>query len=172
MPRDLKALVAEVLRDGYSVNLGVADEAGPWVAPVVYVPDAEFNLYWISVADSQHSRAIAANPSVAAVVIATHETDQERAVQMSGRAERLSGPRFELEQRLQEKRGLPIPDSPGDVLTGGYAWYRFTPDRIELIYNTLFGYDRQTYNAGGLSTVRHRDEQRSTRSVRQPRAFR
>lgn len=145
MTQDLKPLVAEVLRDGFAVNLGVADGAGPWIAPVVYVLDDELNIYWISVADCQHSRAIAANPSIAAVVIATHDTDKERALQMSGRAEKVSGPLFELEQRLQGKRGMPIPQSPGEILTDGYEWYKFTPDRFELTYNTLFGYDRQTY---------------------------
>ena len=145
MAQDLKSLVQEVLRDGFAVNLGVADASGPWVAPVVYVVDDAFNLYWISIADCQHSRAIAENPDIAAVVIATHDTDNERALQMSGTAVRLEGPMFELEQRLQEKRGLPAPEAPGDLLTGGYEWYVFTPDRFELTYNTVFGYDRQTY---------------------------
>jgi nitroimidazol reductase NimA-like FMN-containing flavoprotein (pyridoxamine 5'-phosphate oxidase superfamily) len=145
MAQDLKSLVHEVLRDGFAVNLGVSDASGPWVAPVVYVFDDDFDLYWISIADCQHSRAIAEDPHVAAVVIATHDTDKERALQMSGRAMRVEGAMFELEQRLQAKRGMPAPQSPGDILTDGYEWYRFTPDRFEITYNTLFGYDRQTY---------------------------
>lgn len=135
----------EVLRDGFVVNLGVSDASGPWVAPVVYVVDDALNLYWISIADCQHSRAIAANPKIAAVVIASHETDNERALQMSGAAMRLEGARFDLEQRLQAKRGLPPAQAPGRILTGGYEWFRFTPDRFEITYNTIFGYDRQTY---------------------------
>lgn len=145
MAADLRFLVQEVLRDGFAVNLGVCDANGPWVAPVVYVVDDAFNLYWISIPDCRHSRAIAENPTIAAAVIATHDTDNERALQMSGRAVRLEGPMFDLEQRLQEKRGLPAPQSPGDLLADGYEWYRFTPDRFELTYNTIFGYDRQTY---------------------------
>ena len=66
---------------------------------------------------------------------------------MSGRAVRVEGAMFELEQRLQAKRGMPAPQSPGEILTDGYEWYKFTPDRFEITYNTLFGYDRQTYNA-------------------------
>lgn len=146
MTRDLKSVVQEVLRDGYVVNVGVSDASGPWVAPLVYVVDDAFNLYWISIRDCRHSRAIAEDPNVAAVVIATHDTDQERALQMSGRAIRIEGPMFELEQRLQAKRGLPAPKWRGDILTDGYEWYRFTPDRFEITYNTLFGYDRQTYS--------------------------
>ena len=145
MPPDLQSLVREVLRDGFAVNLGVSDASGPWIAPVVYVVDDAFNLYWISISDCQHSRAISANPNIAAAVIAAHDTDNERALQMSGRAMRLDGPMFALEQRLQAKRGMPAPESPGDILTGGYEWYRFTPDRFEITYNTIFGYDRQTY---------------------------
>ncbi len=145
MARDLKSVVQEVLRDGFAVNLGVCDASGPWIAPVVYVVDDAFDLYWISIADCQHSRAIAENPQIAAVVIATHATDNERALQMSGRAMRVEGTMFALEQRLQAKRGMPAPQSPGDILTDGYEWYRFTPDRFEITYNTLFGYDRQTY---------------------------
>jgi uncharacterized protein YhbP (UPF0306 family) len=146
----LKSLVHEVLRDGFAVNLGVSDASGPWVAPVVYVLDDAFDLYWISIADCQHSRAIAENPKIAAVVIATQDTDNERALQMSGRAMRVEGAMPELEQRLQAKRGLPAPQSAGDILTDGYEWYRFTPDRFELTYNTLFGYDRQTYKPSPL----------------------
>jgi nitroimidazol reductase NimA-like FMN-containing flavoprotein (pyridoxamine 5'-phosphate oxidase superfamily) len=142
---DLKSLVQEVLGDGFVVNLGVSDANGPWVAPVVYVFDDAFNLYWISIADCQHSRAIAETPNIAAVVIATHDTDKERALQMSGRAMRVEGPMFALEQRLQAKRGMAAPQSPGDILTDGYEWYRFTPDRFEITYNARFGYDRQTY---------------------------
>ena len=144
-PQDLKSLVHEVLRDGFAVNLGVSDASGPWIAPVVYVLDDAFDLYWISIADCQHSRAIAENPNIAAVVIATQDTDKERALQMSGKAMRIEGAMLELEQRLQAKRGLPAPQSPGEILTDGYEWYRFTPDRFELTYNALFGYDRQTY---------------------------
>ena len=48
---DLKSLVQEVLRDGFAVNLGVSDASGPWIAPVVYVFDDAFTLYWISIAD-------------------------------------------------------------------------------------------------------------------------
>ena len=137
----------EVLRDGFAVNLGVSDASGPWIAPVVYVLDDAFDLYWISIADCRHSRAIAENPNIAAVVIATQDTDNERALQMSGKAMRIEGAMLALEQRLQAKRGLPAPQAPGEILTDGYEWYRFTPDRFELTYNALFGYDRQTYKA-------------------------
>jgi nitroimidazol reductase NimA-like FMN-containing flavoprotein (pyridoxamine 5'-phosphate oxidase superfamily) len=147
MAQDLRSLVHEVLRDGFAVNLGVSDASGPWIAPVVYVLDDAFDLYWISIADCRHSRAIADDPNIAAVVIATQDTDEERALQMSGRAVRIEGPMFALEQRLQAKRGLPAPQSPGDILTDGYEWYKFTPDRFEITYNALFGYDRQTYKA-------------------------
>ena len=109
MAQDLQSLVHEVLRDGFAADLGVSDASGPWVAPVVYVFDDAFNLYWISIADCQHSRAIAANPNIAAVVIAAHDTDRERAIQMSGRAMRVEGAMFALEQRLQAKRGMPAP---------------------------------------------------------------
>lgn len=145
MADDLQALVHEVLRDGFVVNLGVADAEGPWVAPVVYVLDDAFDLYWISVPDCRHSQAIAQDPRVAATVIAAHDTDNERALQFTGRVDKVDGPLLEMEQRLQEKRGLPIPHSPGEILTDGYGWYRLTPDRFEIIYNTRFGYDRKTY---------------------------
>jgi uncharacterized protein YhbP (UPF0306 family) len=142
---DLRSVVHEVLHDGYFVDLGVADASGRWIAPVVYVADDALDLYWISTPDCRHSLAIAEDPRIAAAVIATHDTDRERALQMSGRATRLEGARFELEKRLLAKRGMPAPQAPGDILADGFAWYRFTPDRFEITYNSLFGYDRQTY---------------------------
>lgn len=150
MAEDLKSLVREVLRDGFVMNLGVADAEGPWVAPVVYVVDDDFNLYWISVPECRHSQAIAQNPAVAASVIATHDTDNERALQLTGTVAQLDGPLLDLEQRLQKKRGLPIPKFRGEILTDGYVWYKLTPDRFEIIYNTLFGYDRQAYARSDL----------------------
>lgn len=145
---DIDALVREVLRDGFEVNLGTVDADGPWVAPLVYVFDSALNVYWISTADSRHSRAIASDPRVAAVVVACHDTDNERALQISGSAARIEGAIFELEQRLMAKRGMSIPRSPGEILAGGFDWYRLTPDRFELTWNTAFGYDRQTYQPG------------------------
>lgn len=58
---------------------------------------------------------------------------------MSGTAVRIEGAMFALEQRLQAKRGMPAPQAPGDILADGYEWYKFTPDRFELTYNTRFG---------------------------------
>ena len=146
---DVKALVRKVLRDGFVLNLGIADNEGPWVASVVYVFDDQLSLYWISQPSSRHSQAIAASGKVAGTIVAEHATDKERALQLAGTAVALpEEASLAREQALQKKRGMPIPAQAGDILKDGYQWYKLTPDRIELIQNELFGYERQCFLVG------------------------
>jgi uncharacterized protein YhbP (UPF0306 family) len=145
MEHNLEKLVQEVLRDGFVINLGTVDDDGSWVASVVYVFDEKLNLYWVFQPSTRHSAAITKNPKVAGNIVADFHTDKERALQVEGTAEVLSGTSIEREQELQKKRGMAMPSQAGEILEGGYQWYKFIPTRIELIYNELFGYDRKRF---------------------------
>ena len=49
--------------------ISTADSAGkPWVSPVGFVYDDDYNLYWVSSKDALHSTNIKARPEVAIVI--------------------------------------------------------------------------------------------------------
>lgn len=141
---ELKKLAQEVLNDARLISLGTIDENGVWVADVIYVPDENLNLYWISMPQARHSQAIGGNSKVACSVTASHETNKERALQIEGVAEKIDGPLFEYEKKLEAKRGLPAPQAEGEILAKGHSWYVLKPTKIELIHSELFGYERKS----------------------------
>jgi hypothetical protein len=140
----LLALVSKVLDDAYLMSLGTVDKSGVWVADVIYVHDENFNLFWLSLPDARHSKALRSEPRVACTVTASWKTDAERALQIEGTASVVDGARFDFEKRLAAKRGLPSPSSPGEALAEGYFWYVLRPERVELLHSEPFGYARQT----------------------------
>ncbi|MCR4275946.1 MAG: pyridoxamine 5'-phosphate oxidase family protein [Candidatus Parcubacteria bacterium] len=141
---ELKKLVQEVLNDAHLISLGTVDENGVWVADVIYVPDEHFNLYWISMPQARHSQAIERNGKVACTVTASQQTNKERALQIEGVAEKIDGPLFDYEKKLEAKRGLPVPQAEGEILTKGHSWYVLKPTKVELIHSELFGYERKS----------------------------
>ena len=46
----------------------------------------------------------------------------------------------------RQKRGKPPPAKPGEILDPGESWYRLKPAAIELIYEPLFGFEKQKIN--------------------------
>lgn len=51
------------------MTIATADKTGePWISPVVFGYDKNYNLYWFSDKDSKHSKLIAQNPRVAVVI--------------------------------------------------------------------------------------------------------
>jgi uncharacterized protein YhbP (UPF0306 family) len=55
----------EILTKIRYATISTIDEAGkPWAAPVWYVFDEDYNIYWWSPTEAQHSRNISANPTV------------------------------------------------------------------------------------------------------------
>ena len=44
---DIKKRIKEVLDRGHLMSLGISDEAGVWVADVIYIHDDIFNIYWM-----------------------------------------------------------------------------------------------------------------------------
>lgn len=141
---ELKNLAQKVLADAYVMSLGTVDENGVWVADLIYLSDENFNLYWISMPEARHSRAIEKNRKVACTITAGWATNKERALQIEGEAEKIDGPLFEYEKKSEEKRGLDIPKAPGEILGKGHIWYKLKPTKIELLHSEPFGYERKS----------------------------
>ncbi len=140
---ELRTLAAKVLEDGYLMSLGTVDESGVWVADVIYVHDDDFNLYWISLPQTRHSKALGQNSQVACAITANQEVGKERALQVTGIAEKVDGPLFELEKKHRTKRGMEPPTRPGEILEDNHSWYVLRPAKIDLLHSEPFGYEHQ-----------------------------
>jgi uncharacterized protein YhbP (UPF0306 family) len=142
-----KIITEEVLSRGHLMSLATVDEGGPWVSDVVYVFDDDLNIYWISKVDARHSRAILKNPQVAGTITVSNAPQEKNVgIQFSGTAEKLEGDFTELAAKHLAKRGKPAPDVGKSILGPGQAWYRIKPDLMELIYESLFGFEKQRYS--------------------------
>jgi nitroimidazol reductase NimA-like FMN-containing flavoprotein (pyridoxamine 5'-phosphate oxidase superfamily) len=137
------SLAKDILRDALTMTLAVADDEGPWAAPVVFINPENYDICWISLPTTRHSLALARSPRAALSIVASDSTTAERALQISARVEKMDGPNLAWEQMLEGKRGLALPQNAGDILDEGYEWYRARPEAVYLIHLERYGFDRK-----------------------------
>jgi len=142
---DIKQLITEVLEKGYLLSLATIDDGGVWVADVIYIHDDGLNIYWMSDPDVRHSQAIMKNNKIAGTITVSGPGEDNSGIQFEGISEKIDGQRFDLAKKYFVKRGKPEPQEHDDVLQGD-SWYVIKPNKIELIYEKLFGFDKQTLN--------------------------
>ncbi len=142
MSQDLSERIAAFLDLYHVMSLATSGPDGAHAANVFYVRDA-FSLYWVSEADSRHSRDLESDPRVAATV-APDYTDFAliRGVQLHGRAHRVSDTLTRARVLLLMARRYPflgrLADAPA-ALRAAYERiqvYRLAPADIVLIDNT------------------------------------
>jgi uncharacterized protein YhbP (UPF0306 family) len=138
----LKTLILEVLEKGYLMSLATVDDGGPWVCNVIYIHDDDLNIYWMSDPDVRHSKALSKNNKAAATITVNLPKEDNLGIQMSGVVEKISWARFDLAKKHYAKRKKPEPKETDDVLQGD-SWYQLKPQIIELINETVFGFEKQ-----------------------------
>jgi hypothetical protein len=113
---DLAAHARALLDTNRYLTLGTVDPNGnPWTSPVYFASASEWEYYWLSDADAQHSRNLADHPQVSLVVFdSTVEPYHGRAVYAVGAARELSGGDLD--------HGLEV--YPGSGLRGGTVFTR------------------------------------------------
>ncbi|MDO8504147.1 MAG: pyridoxamine 5'-phosphate oxidase family protein [bacterium] len=140
---EVKDLVQMILEKGYLMSLATVDEGGPWVSDIIYVADG-FTLYWLSHVNTRHSQAIFKNPKVAAsITLTTSPSEDDIGLQLEGKAEKIEGDILEIAKKHRLKRGKPAPTREGEILDPEESWYKFTPTKIELIYEPKWGFKKQ-----------------------------
>lgn len=128
------------------MSLATVDEGGPWVSDLIYVFDDALNIYWLSLPDTRHSKALLDNPKVAATItISTRSKEPNEALQIAGTAEKIEGDILEMATKHLAKRNYPPPEREGQILEKGRSWYKLTPTKIRLIYEPTFGMKSQDY---------------------------
>lgn len=141
---DLKSLASRILDQGFLMSLATADENGLWVCDVIYAHDSNFNIYWLSQAGTRHSKAILKNIAVAAAItVSNNPGEQNVGLQLSGTAEKIEGDILEVARIHRRKRGKPEPEKKGDILDAGESWYRLRLQRVEIIYEPLWGFEKR-----------------------------
>ena len=87
-------LIAALLREESTLALATTDEQGEaCVAPLFYVSDENLSLYWLSAADSSHSKNLSRNPKAAATVYRHAENWKDiRGVQLRGQVSTITDP--------------------------------------------------------------------------------
>lgn len=142
---NLKERIREVLDKGYLMSLGTFDNAGVWVADVIYIYDDNLDIYWMSDPDARHSRAIIKNGKVAGTITISNKSKElNLGVQFHGLAEKIDGPRYNLAVKHYAKRSHPAPKETEDVLKGDF-WYILRLKTAQLIDEKNFGFDKQTF---------------------------
>lgn len=141
---ELKGLMKRILDDAFVMSLGTQDEGGVWVSDVIYVCDESHTLYWASSPQVRHSKAIDEDGTVACTITASWTPNDERALQIEGRAERMEGDFPELAVKLNAKCGKDMPERIESMLASGRVWYRMIPTKIEMHHSKPFGYEKQT----------------------------
>lgn len=141
---DLEKIVNDILIQGYLMSLGTADESGPWVSDVLYVFD-NMDIYWLSSANTRHSKAVESNGKASATITLTGKLgDEEKGLQIEGKAEKVEGDILEIAKKHRLKRGKPAPEKEGEILEGNESWYKLTPTKIEIINAPLWGFAKKS----------------------------
>jgi len=140
--KDIKQLIKEVLEKGYLMSLATIDDGGVWVSDVIYIHDDDLNIYWMSDSGVRHSKAMQQNNKIAGTITVSGVREDNLGIQFDGVAEKLDGNHHDLAIKHYQKRNKPTPLESDDVLDGD-SWYVLKPKNIELICESLFGFDKK-----------------------------
>jgi nitroimidazol reductase NimA-like FMN-containing flavoprotein (pyridoxamine 5'-phosphate oxidase superfamily) len=73
-----QSVAKNVIANNRYMTLSTASSDGrPWISPVFFSYDNQFNLYWVSNKNSRHSILIRQNPQVAIVIFNSQAADGE-----------------------------------------------------------------------------------------------
>jgi uncharacterized protein YhbP (UPF0306 family) len=146
---NLKNLALEILKKGYLMSLATQDSSGIWVADVIYVND-NFNLYWISDTSTRHSKAIENNKDVAcSITISNNPQEPNIGLQISGKAKKMSEELPKLAFKHREKLCRKENDDAaftkeGNIKDKSESWYCLIPNKIDIIHEPSFDFNKKT----------------------------
>jgi uncharacterized protein YhbP (UPF0306 family) len=137
---ELKKLVLEILKSGHLISIASSDTGGLWVCDVIYTYDEDLNLYWISRAESRHSKAYVANPQAAGSITTVEKPEGKgKGIQIEGTVALLAQiPEDSLARYTQKRKG-----KEAWVPAEGEVWYKLTPTMMDIIYEPLFGFTKK-----------------------------
>jgi uncharacterized protein YhbP (UPF0306 family) len=129
-------IVKYLLENNRHMEVATADKYGkPWVSPVFFVYDDEYNLYWVSNKDAIHSNNIKENSQVAIVVVGKLPDETTDGVYFDSEAIELQD-EFEIKKAMelyiQRKQSDRFMIKSLNDITGDASWriYKAVPKVI------------------------------------------
>lgn len=115
----------------YATLATITPEGKPWNSPVASIVDEEFNVYWFSDKEGQHSINVRANGEVFIVVYdSTVPWGQGEGVYIQAKAYELNDP-DEIRTARRIKKGPDADDSPEEFLGDGVRRvYKAVPQKV------------------------------------------
>ncbi len=139
----------EILSECTYMVIGTSTKDGnPWAAPVLYVYDKDYSLYFLSAVDAVHSENILKNPNVSIAIFDSHQKiGVSEGIQIEGKAELVD--KGEIKKAITLYCNKVFPDSeiapteryrPEDYL--GASEFRFF--KVKPVNTYITGEDRRT----------------------------
>jgi nitroimidazol reductase NimA-like FMN-containing flavoprotein (pyridoxamine 5'-phosphate oxidase superfamily) len=127
----------QIIADNIYCTIATADSSGtPWISPVFFAYDSEYNLYWISNKDSRHSTYIRENPKVAIVVFDSRAPEgQGDGVYFKAEAKEMGTPEelasaIQLMNNRATKEEFRVKSATEVSSSGVWRIYKATPSEI------------------------------------------
>jgi hypothetical protein len=132
---EILARAQQILERNVYCTLSTCSPDGfPWVSPLFYAYDADWNIYWSSATAAQHSQNLYRNGGRSAIAIySTHaEEGKGQGLYLSGTAGELDPDRTSsVMQRLLKRVGRPVVRTEADYLPPSYRrFYHFRPQAV------------------------------------------
>lgn len=136
---NLTALARKIIKTNYYMTISTTDGTSPWISPVFFWNDKNYNFYFVSYTKSKHAKNILKNRKVAAAIFDSHQKPGTgNGVYAKGTAEILSDkellkilPSFWrkhfLNKAEQAKHDLSAKRFSGKSLS---KFFRFAPERF------------------------------------------
>ena len=145
----MEDLIQQYLTEKKDMQLATVANGQPWICTVYFVADDNFNLYWMSARERQHSVEIANDSKVAITVV--RDAERKQALQITGNAYEVSDEELEHANELyQSKFGSKEYDLAEikQHKSTGRAYWVFKPTKISLWDEVNFPDDpKQVYAA-------------------------
>ncbi len=127
----------QITKENRFITLATSSKTGvPWISPVFYSFDDDYNLYWVSNKNSRHSQLIRENPCVAIVIYNSTKGEGE------GDAVYIEASVVELSEEAEIEKAIQVYDqraskeelrikNPSNVL-GSKVWrvYKAIPTKV------------------------------------------
>lgn len=127
---DLVQLAKDIIKNNKYLTLGTSAKESPWVAPLYYCVDENYNFYFVSQLTSLHTKHVLENPKVAFAIFDSHaEEGKGTGVQGDGEVHVVKDE--DLSNEIDKYHTTFIEIKP-ELLTGDspYRLFKLVPDHF------------------------------------------
>lgn len=99
---DLQELAKKYLSENKHMQLATMHDGSPWICTVYFVHDENYNLYWMSARERQHSVDITNNSNTAITIV--RDIERKQALQIVGAAHEVGDAELERVDTLYQNK--------------------------------------------------------------------